>query len=82
MSLKKYIIANVKKKFWLRLLVFSLFLAVWLVIDEWIKEGYAFHPIEVINPLCHEFWVIVFVIIGILSAYKSKYGGESDELAK
>ena len=50
MSLKKYIIANIKKKFWLRLSVFSLFLAVWLVIDEWIKEGYAFHPIEVINP--------------------------------
>lgn len=69
MSLKKYIIANIKKKFWKRLSVFSIFMALWLLIDEFIKEGYFFNPADAGNPLSHEFWVLVLWVLAGVSFY-------------
>jgi len=75
MNLKEYIIANVKKKFWKRLSAFSLILAVWLLIDEFIKEGYLFNPAEAGNPLTHEFWVLILWVLSGVSLYIDKSRG-------
>jgi len=72
---KEYIIANIKKKFWARLGLLSFVLAVWLVLDEKIKQGYFFHIKEVANPLCHEFWVVVFLLISVISFVIHKLKG-------
>jgi len=49
MKLKEYIIANIKKKFWVRFSFLSFVLAIWLVLDEKIKQGYFFHLNEASN---------------------------------
>ena len=64
---KEYIVANIKKKFWVRFSFLSFVLAVWLVLDEKIKQGYFFHLNEASNPLCHEFWVVVLLLISAVS---------------
>ena len=75
---KEYIIANIKKNFWARLSLLSFVLAIWLMLDEKIKQGYFFHIKEVANPFCHEFWVVVFLLISIISyaIHKLKGGGK------
>jgi len=67
MGLKEYIVSNIKKKFWARLSLLSFILAVWTVLDEYVKEGYFFHISEVTNPLCHEFWTAVLLLISAVS---------------
>ena len=79
---KQYIITNIKKKFWKRLSWLSLISIIAILGDEYIKEGYLFNPTEATNPYCHEFWIMVFIIISITSTYISKTRGGDDELAK
>ena len=64
---KEYIIKNIKHKFYIRATILSFILAVWLLIDEKVKGGYFFNPAEATNPFCHEFWVVVFLLISIVS---------------
>ena len=67
MNLKEYIIANIKKNFWRRLSWIFFATAFVIMGDEYYKEGYLFHLNEVANPLCHEFWVAVFLMLSVLS---------------
>lgn len=69
MGFKEYVITHIKKKFWKRLSAFSLILAVWLLIDEFIKEGYLFNPADAGNPLSHEFWMLVLWVLAGVSFY-------------
>jgi len=83
MRSKEWLIAQIKKNFWKRVSWLSFISIVALLGDEYIKEGYLFNPADVTNPLAHEFWIIVFIIISVTSTYISKkkeVGG--DELAK
>ena len=74
MNLKEYVIANIKKNFWRRLSWIFFATAFVIMGDEYYKEGYLFHLNEVANPLCHEFWVAVFLTLSVLSytIYKCK----------
>ncbi len=40
-------LSDLKKKFWMRFAVFSLFISIWLLVDELIKEVYLFSPEDV-----------------------------------
>lgn len=73
---REYIIKNIKHKFYIRASILSFILAVWLLIDEKVKEGYFFNPVEVKNPAFHEFWVVVFLLISIISYAIHKKGGD------
>jgi len=82
MRSKEWLIAQIKKKFWKRLSWLSFISIIALLGDEYIKEGYLFNPADVTNPLAHEFWIIVFIIISVTSTYISKTRGGDDELAE
>jgi len=73
---REYIIANIKKNFWARLSLLSFVLAMWLMLDEKIKQGYFFHIKEVTNLFCHEFWVVVFLLIAVISFVIHKLRGD------
>ena len=49
-----------------------------LLIDEKAKEGYILNLADVTNPLAHEFWIVVFLLISIVSyaIHKLKGGGK------
>jgi len=64
---KEYIIENIKKKFWARLSLLSFILAVWLMLDECVKEGYFFRISEITDPAYHEFWVVVLLLVSAIS---------------
>ena len=64
---KEWLLAQVKKKFHIRVSILSLFLAVWLIVDELVKEGYNFHLVEVANPFSHEFWVTVLLLLAAIN---------------
>ena len=66
--------AQIKKKLWKRVSVFSLGLAVLVLIDEWIKEGYVFNPKDLLCVGSHEFLFLVFSVIAVVSMYISEEG--------
>jgi len=76
---KEWMIAQVKKKFHIRVSILSLFLAVWLIVDELVKEGYDFNPVEVANPFSHEFWVVVLLLLAAINyiIYRLKGGDKN-----
>ena len=77
-----YIIQQLKKKFWKRLTLFSVFVIAFLIVDEKIKEGYIFNIKDIVNPYSHELYILLFAIVGIVSAYISKVRGDGDELVE
>ena len=75
---KEWLIAQIKKNFWKRVSWLSIWAIVGLLIDEKAKEGYILNPTDVTNPLAHEFWIVVFLLISIVSfvIHKLKGGGK------
>ena len=51
---------KILKRLHLRSIVFLIFFNAWLLIDEYIKEGYFFKPDEILVPVTHE--NIMFVV--------------------
>jgi len=52
---------DLKKRASLRLKIFLIFLMAWLVVDEWLKEGYFFDLSDLTQPLTHEFFFVVLL---------------------
>ena len=75
---KQWLIAQIKKNFWKRVSWLSIWAIVGLLIDEKAKEGYILNLTDVTNPLAHEFWIVVFLLISIVSyaIHKLKGGGK------
>jgi len=69
---------QVKKKFWKRVSVISLGLAILTLIDEWIKEGYVFNPKDLLCVGSHEFLFLVFSVIAVVSMYIHEERGCED----
>ncbi len=59
-------LSDLKKKFWTRFAVFSLFISIWLLVDELIKEGYLFSPDDVRIPGTHEFIIALIFVINLV----------------
>ena len=56
-----------KRSWRLRLSIAFLSLAFFTLIDEAVKEGYVFDPLDVLNPaITHEKLFIIFLIIGLI----------------
>ena len=75
---KEWLIAQVKKNFWKRVSWLSFISIIAILGDEYFKEGYILNPADVTNPLAHEFWIVVFLLISIVSyaIHKLKGGGK------
>ena len=56
-------LADLKKRADVRLKIFLAFLMAWLVVDEWVKEGYLFDVSDLTQPLTHEFFLIVLLCL-------------------
>lgn len=62
---------SIKKNFWRRLNLGAFILVLWLLMDEYLKEGYLFNPSDITRPFTHEFLISVTVIIMIcLNQYR------------
>jgi hypothetical protein len=57
---------DLKKKFRKRFLLASIFLTIWLLADEWIKEGYLFDFKDVFIPGTHEFFIIILIFLDVV----------------
>jgi len=82
---REWLIAQVKKKFWLRLTWWCLVLIAGLIGCEKIKEGYFFNKADMTNPYSHELYVLILAIIGIVSAIisiVSAYISKKKEVSK
>jgi len=66
-SLKDYALAQLKKKLRSRVVWLFFIIVIYLLGDERIKEGYYFDPSDITNPLSHEFWIIVFSVLTVVS---------------
>ena len=56
-----------KKNWRLRLSIAFLSLAFFTLIDEAVKEGYVFDPLDVLNPaITHEKLFLIFLVIGLI----------------
>ena len=75
---REWLIAQVKKNFWKRVTRLSVWAIVGLLIDEYTKEGYVLNSADLTNPFAHEFWIVVFLLISIVSyaIHKLKGGGK------
>ena len=58
---------DLRKKFWLRSFIFSLFSAGFLLVDEYVKEGYFFNPQDLFVPCTHENLLAVVGVYGTVS---------------
>jgi len=74
-----WLYAQIKKNFIQRLSWWSFIAIIALLGDEYFKEGYVFHIKEIANPYCHEFWIVLFAIVSIISALMSKRRREGNE---
>jgi len=63
-------LADLKKKFWLRLSYFSASLALVIFGDELIKEGYGINPNDFLTPGTHENLMLILLIVSVASAVK------------
>ena len=62
-----------KKSWRLRLSLIFLFLAFFTLVDEAVKEGYVFDPLDLINPvITHEKLFILFLILGLVLGLRKK----------
>ena len=61
------------KKLRKRLTVFLFFITVWILVDEYIKEGYLFNIDDILSPhITHEKIIITALIVIILLLMKQK----------
>jgi len=61
------------KKLRKRLTVFLFFITIWLLVDEYIKEGYMFNIDDLFNPhITHEKIFITLLIVIVLLLVKQK----------
>jgi len=61
-------VSDLLKKFHKRSLNFLIFFTLFVLTDEYIKEGYLFKIEEVLTPLTHEnILVVVWAIVGIIN---------------
>jgi len=58
---------DLRKKFWLRSLIFSLFSTGFLIVDEYVKEGYLFNPQDLLVPGTHESLLALVGVYGTVS---------------
>lgn len=58
---------NLKKKFWLCSSIFSLFLIVAILTDEYVKEGYFFRINEFTLIFSHEFFVTILAVYSVFA---------------
>jgi len=72
MKLPEWLKTQIKKKFWERLSWISFVSIIALLGDEYIKEGYILNLSDVTNPLAHEFWIVIFSIVCLVSTYISE----------
>jgi hypothetical protein len=57
----------------LRLSAGLAFLALFVLVDEIVKEGYAFDPVDLINPqITHEKLFVVFLFLAILLGWRRR----------
>lgn len=66
---REWIIEQITKNFWKRLSWLSFIAVIYLLGDEYWKEGYFFNPADAGNPLSHEFWVLVLWVLAGVSFY-------------
>ena len=65
-----------RKNWRLRLSLIFLFLAFFTLIDEAVKEGYVFDPVDLVNPsVTHEKLFILFLILGLVLGLRRNYLG-------
>ena len=70
-------VSDLLKEFHKRSLNFLIFFTLFILTDEYIKEGYLFNPREVLTPLTHEnilfaVWITVGIINLIYAFFKRK----------
>lgn len=58
---------DLRKKFWLRSFIFSLFASGYLLVDEYVKEGYLFNPQDLLVPGTHESLLALVGVYGTVS---------------
>ncbi len=64
-----------KRSWRLRLSIASLFAAFYILVDELVKEGYVFDPLDLLNPaITHEKLFILFLILGLVFGLKKLRG--------
>ena len=75
---KEWLMAQIKKNFWKRVSWLSFISIIAILGDEYFKEGYILNLADVTNPLAHEFWIVAFLLISIVSfvIHKLKGGGK------
>ena len=62
---------SIEKNFWRRLNLGAFVLILWLLMDEYLKEGYLFNLSDIFRPFTHEFLISVTVIIMVcLNQYR------------
>ena len=65
-----------RKSWRLRLSIIFLFLAFLTLVDEAIKEGYVFDPMDLVNPsITHEKLFILFLILALVLGLRKNYMG-------
>jgi len=75
----KEAISGLKKKMWLRLSNFSIFAIAFLLVDEFIKEGYLFKVSDVLEIGTHENLISIFALVGVISYIIYKKGEVGNE---
>jgi len=86
-KIKKLIPTSIRKNFKTRLNWACIIGVVWLLGDEYLKEGYLFNPADVTRPLTHESLIAMIVILMLLNSSQNKikevikkfWGGEDAE---
>ena len=65
-----------RKSWRLRLSLIFLFLAFFILVDEAIKEGYVFDPMDLVNlSITHEKLFILFLILALVLGLRKNYLG-------
>ena len=65
-----------RKNWHLRLSLSFLFLAFFTLVDEAMKEGYIFDPVDLVNlSITHEKLFILFLILGLVLGLRKNYVG-------
>lgn len=79
---RKWIIEQITKNFWKRLSWLSFIAVIYLLGDEYWKEGYLFNPTDLGNPYSHEFWMLILCVLSGVSLYIDKRRGVNSEDSK
>lgn len=74
---------DLKKKFRARFILASVVITLWLIADEWVKEGYFFDVADITMPGTHEFLVVTLIAANLIFHgfwfLKKKTGNEEDK---